>query len=51
MGRPEMAEKWRNPATHRGGRRSVGRPDPGASRAVGRETWLARLPSGGTPPL
>ena len=31
MGRPGMAEKQQNPATHRGGRRRVRRPDLGAS--------------------
>ena len=31
MGRPEMAGKWQNLATHHGGCRSVRRPDPGAS--------------------
>ena len=31
MGRPGMAEKHQNPTTHRGGRRRVRRPDPGAS--------------------
>ena len=30
MGRPEMVEKWRNPATHRGGRHRVRQPDPGS---------------------
>ena len=31
MGRSGVAEKQQNPVTHRGGRRSVRRPDPGAS--------------------
>ena len=31
MGRPGMAEKHQNPATHRGGRRCVRRLDLGAS--------------------
>ena len=31
MDRPEMAKKYENPMTHRGGRRRVRRPDPGAS--------------------
>ena len=31
MGRPGMAEKQKNQMTHRGGRRRVRWPDPGAS--------------------
>ena len=31
MGSPEVAEKWENLLTHRGGRRRVRRPDLGAS--------------------
>ena len=31
MGRPGMAEKKKNPMTHRGGYRRVRRPDPGLS--------------------
>ena len=37
MGRPEMAGKWRNPATHSVGCCRVRRPDPGTSAAVGHE--------------
>ena len=31
MGRLEVARKWENPVTHRGGCRRVRRPDLGAS--------------------
>ena len=50
MGRPGMAEKWRNPTTKGGGRRRVRRPDLGSSGAVRREFLIARSPHLALPP-
>ena len=50
MGRPGMAIKHHNPATHRGRRRRVRRPDLGASGVVHGEIWPARSSGGSVPP-
>ena len=47
MGRPEVAGKYKNPATQVGGNRCVRRPDPAA---VGREILRPRSSGGGAPP-
>ena len=44
MGRPEMAEKHKNPATQVGGRRRLRRPDPGASGRKILPAWSSSRP-------
>ena len=50
MGQPEVAEKYKNPATQVGGSRGICRPIRARSAAVGHEILRPRSSGGGAPP-